>query len=68
MAAKPDELEALPGHLRLIGLEDLSEAGYTVPKRVYCAAEGCQFWHTDGSRFCAGHQQVRGSTKAGSHA
>lgn len=43
------------GYLRLIALEDLTDAGYKPPRHIYCAHKGCRFFHVTGSRFCAQH-------------
>lgn len=61
----PEEVEQLPGYLRECALSTLGEAGYTLPKTIYCIVPKCGYWHqvrdpkyapTVDERYCAEHQ------------
>ena len=60
----PGEAEKLPGYLREVALQDLEEAGYTLPRSVYCQHKGCRAWHCGPNRhqpgvsvrYCTEHQ------------
>lgn len=55
----PEQVERLPEFLQTMAFEDLAEAGWKVPRSLYCAKRGCRYWHVAGSKHCAEHAEVR---------
>lgn len=55
----PQEVLVLPGYVRDVALDELMEAGYKLPKHVYCTTAGCKYRHvTEGADTtkCTQHQ------------
>jgi hypothetical protein len=50
-----DRAADLPGYLREIALEDLSEAGWRIPAALRCARKACRYLHAADSKYCAQH-------------
>jgi hypothetical protein len=58
------EIDQIPGHLRSVALEDLSEAGAPIPRRYFCALHGCRYFHVAESKYCDQHNG-KGKAKGG---